>query len=152
MSEENGESPGVNPRVRRSVVIRHLLLSAALWVTYVLYWRIVLHRGVESEVAFALGLLGLFVILQIAFTQAWILHNRHLSQKHAGRRREQAAPPVTAATDFLGRVIEVFPVGGDLTRAPHIVVRVEETRKRFEVGMSFEEAERGKDALPGGAR
>ena len=47
------------PAVRRSATIRHLLLSAVLWFNYVLYWRVVLERGVDREAPVSLGLLGI---------------------------------------------------------------------------------------------
>ncbi|MEZ5065095.1 MAG: hypothetical protein R3B81_10195 [bacterium] len=116
---------------------RHLVLSVLLWITYVIYWRIVLSRGVEGEAAFAIGLLGLFVILQVAFTQAWIAHNRRISRRHASRRTERPRGAALPQHDFLGRVLRVEPGAGDLKSVPLVVVRIEDARneKRFETGL-----------------
>jgi hypothetical protein len=127
--------PGSRPRAQQ--VVRHLVLSIALWITYVLYWRVVLRRGVESEAAIALLLLGLFVILQILFTQAWILHNRMLARAHAGRRQARPMAPPALPTDFLGRRVEVVPAGTDLSTVPVVIIRSDETGKRYEAGIDL---------------
>lgn len=142
MNSPDPDRHGMVETPRRQLV-RHLILSILLWLTYVIYWRVVVARGVEREAALALGLLGLFVILQIAFTQAWIAHNRALARRHAGRRGARARMPMGPATDFLGRTIRVAPAETDLTTVPVVVVRVNDTEKRFEAGLSFgEEAAR----------
>ncbi|GJM43367.1 MAG: hypothetical protein DHS20C21_02090 [Gemmatimonadota bacterium] len=123
----------------RRQIVRHLVLSVLLWLTYVLYWRVVVARGVEREAALALGLLGLFVVLQVAFTQAWIAHNRALSQRHQGRRCVRRPAGAAAEEDFMGRKILVMPQGTDLTTVPVIVVRVNGVEKRFEAGLPLEE-------------
>jgi len=124
----------------RSSALRHVLFSLALWVTYVLYWKIVLDRGVDSAARFSLILLGLFIALQVLFTVGWIFHNDRLSRVHAGRRRARPAAGRNPAEDFLGRRIEAFPEGVDLTQAPVITIRVEEGVKRMEAGLTFDEA------------
>ncbi len=129
------EAPATRPRTQQ--VVRHLVLSVALWITYVLYWRVVLRRGVESEASLALLLLGLFVLLQILFTQAWILHNRRIARVHAGRRVERPAVPPMSPEDFLGRRVEVVPAGTDLTTVPVVVVRADEHGKRYEAGIEL---------------
>jgi hypothetical protein len=126
---------GTRPRTQQ--VVRHLILSIALWITYVLYWRVVLRRGVESEAAIALLLLGLFVILQILFTQAWILHNRMLARTHADRRQVRPVAAPMLPTDFLGRRVEVVPAGTDLTTVPVVIVRAGETDKRYEASIDL---------------
>ena len=68
----------------RSSAVRHVVFSIALWVTYVLYWKIVLDRGVDPAARFSLVLLGLFIALQVLFTIAWILHNDRIARVHAG--------------------------------------------------------------------
>jgi hypothetical protein len=124
-------------RVRRSLLLRHYALSALLWITYALYWRVVLHRGVEREARIAAILLGLFVLLQFLMTQGWIAHSRRLARRHEQRRRERpgAKPPRTA--DFLGRSLRAHPETADLTRVPVVIVRVEGGEKRFEAGLSL---------------
>jgi membrane protease YdiL (CAAX protease family) len=108
------------------------VLSVVFWITYVVYWRIVLRRGVEHEASLAFGLLALFAILQFAATQAWVTHNRRLARKHRGRRVVRQARPGDARTDFLGRSLRLFPAGMDLTTVPVIVVRTREREKWFE--------------------
>ena len=138
MKEETPERTPVEG-VRRSAVIRHVLLSVALWVTYALYWRVVLSRGVEREARLAGVLLGLFVLLQILSTAAWVLHNGQMARRHGTRRKERApVAPAAIEQDFLGRRLRTFPTDGDLRRVPVIVVRVEEGEKRFEAGMPLE--------------
>ena len=123
-------------RVRRSQAVRHVILSIGLWATYLLYWRIVLSRGVESDAGIAFVLLGLFVVVQVAAIQAWVLHNRRIARTHAGRRRSRIPAPALAGSDFHGRRIRVLPEGSDLRRVPMIVVTVdpETGEKRFETG------------------
>jgi hypothetical protein len=120
--------------------LRHVLLSLALWVTYILYWKIVLDRGVDSAARFSLVLLGLFVALQVLFTVGWILHNDRLARVHAGRRRARPPTTRTVEQDFLGRRIAAFPEGVDLTQAPVITIRIEDGLKRMETGLTFDEA------------
>jgi hypothetical protein len=127
------------PSHRRSAV-RHVLFSIALWATYVLYWKIVLDRGVDPAARFSLVLLGLFIALQILFTVGWILHNDRLSRVHAGRRRARPARIRRAEQDFLGRRVAAFPEGVDLTQAPVITIRIEGGMKRMEAGLAFDEA------------
>ena len=124
----------------RSSAVRHVVFSIALWATYVLYWKIVLDRGVDPAARFSLVLLGLFIALQVLFTIAWILHNDRIARVHAGRRRARPASARIVKQDFLGRHIAVFPEGVDLTQAPVITIRVEDGRKRMEAGMTFDEA------------
>jgi len=126
-------------RAGRTQVVRHVLLSAALWAAYVLYWRIVLSRGVEREASLAFGLLGLFIVLQVAATQAWVFHNRRLARHHAGRRRSRAPAPSAPTSDFHGRRIRVMPEGSDLRRVPMVIVAVDEEadEKRFETGFGL---------------
>jgi hypothetical protein len=119
---------------------RHVLFSLALWITYFLYWKIVLDRGVDSTARFSLILLGLFIALQVLFTIGWIFHNDRLSRVHAGRRRARPVGTRTVEQDFLGRRIEPFPEGVDLTQAPVITIRVEDGVKRMEAGLTFDEA------------
>jgi len=130
---------------RRSTAVRHLLLSAVLWATYVLYWRIVLSRGVEHEATLSLGLLGLFVVLQFLFTQAWIQHNRRLSSPRRNRRRARAEVDGPPPTDFLGRRLRAWPPNSDLTRTPYVLVRIDGEEKCFEAGLRLEPPD------PGGA-
>lgn len=122
---------------RRWPAVRHFLFSALLWLTYVLYWRVVLHRGIESEARLSAILLGLFVLLQGLLTAAWISHNRGLDRRHAGRRRTRPEAPPAPSSDFVGRTFEEFPTGSDLRNAPVVVVRIEEGRKRFEVALDL---------------
>lgn len=122
---------------RRWPAARHFLLSALMWLTYVFYWKVVLHRGIESEARLSGLLLGLFVLLQALATLAWVHHNRSLQRRHEGRRRERPAAPAAPTTDFVGRTLEEFPAGVDLRTAPVVVVRVEGQRKRFQVGMDL---------------
>jgi hypothetical protein len=124
-------------RAGRIPVLRHVILSVALWATYVLYWWIVVSRGLERDVRLAVGLLGLFIVLQVASTQAWILHNRRLARRHEGRRSRREAGPPAPGHDFLGRRILVWPEDTDLSRVPMVVVEIDDEKgeKRFSAGL-----------------
>ena len=135
MPNDRKRNSSPTPAVRRSTVAWHLVLSALLWVTYVLYWRVVLVRGVEREAGLSLLLLGLFIVVQIVFTQAWILHNRRLASPRRNRRRNRLAGRPAPEADFLGRRLRSWPEESDLTRAPWVVIRVEGEEKRFETGL-----------------
>lgn len=135
--------PGVSDQrpvtpARRWPAARHLLLSILLWLTYVLYWRVVLHRGIESEARLSGILLGLFVLLQGLSTLGWIAHNRRMEKRHHGRRRDRPAARPAPSSDFVGRTVEDYPAGADLRRAQVVVVRVDGDRKRFETGMPLD--------------
>jgi len=134
--------PGVSDQpvtpARRWPAARHLLLSILLWLTYVLYWRVVLHRGIESEARLSGILLGLFVLLQGLSTVGWIAHNQRLQKRHEGRRRERPRPARAPSRDFVGRALEEYPAGVDLRRAQVVVVRVEGDKKRFETGLPLD--------------
>lgn len=130
-------------RTPRSRWIRHLILSVVLWITYVVYWRVVLARGVEREATLALGLLGLFAILQFAATQAWVAHNRLLYRRHRDRREHRRARPSDVSTDFLGRTVHVVPHGTDLTSVPYLVVRTDAENKWIEAELRLGERAEG---------
>jgi hypothetical protein len=119
-------------QVPRGAAIRHLLLSAALWITYVVYWRVVLSRGISREAPLSFLILVVFALFQFLLTQGWIAHNRDLAIRHAGRRRRHPAVDGPAGSDFLGRDL-VLPAENDLRHAAHVIVRVEGDRKLFEV-------------------
>ena len=133
MAEVSDQQPKVTP-VRRSAAIRHFVFSAVLWITYVIYWRVVLVRGVEHEARLAGILLLLFLVLQFLLTQTWIAHNRSLARRHATRRQVRPASPPEEPQDFLGRDLQTFPSDSDLKRVPVVVVRVVGGEKRFEAG------------------
>jgi hypothetical protein len=122
------------------VLLRHLLFSVALWITFFIYWRIVFGRGVAAEARLSIALLGLFVALQLLLTLAWIEHNRAIAREHAGRRRERPTHANALTKDFLGRTLAPYPPTVDLTRAAVVTVRVEGDVKRFEAGLPLGEA------------
>ena len=134
--------PAPVARVRRSRVARHFVLSAAMWITYALYWRVVLGRGVEREARFAGILLGIFILLQVLLTQGWIAHNRRIERKHSQRRQLRPEAVPANGQDFLGRSVGAYPEDADLTRVPVVVVRVDGGVKRFEAGMVLPEPRR----------
>ncbi len=135
-------SPADSARVATppSTLLRHIVFSGVLWVTYVIYWRIVFGRGIGAEARLSVVILGLFVILQLLLTLAWIAHNRNLSRVHVGRRRERPAAAYTVTEDFLGRALAPYPPSVDLTRAAVVTVRVDGDVKRFEAGLPLGEA------------
>lgn len=139
---QQASDPAPVEKVRRSLVIRHFIFSAAMWVTYALYWRVVLGRGVEREARLAGLLLGVFVLLQILLTQGWIAHNRRVERKYRLRRQSRPRAAVSNGQDFLGRSVGTWPEDADLTRVPVVLVRVEGGVKRFEAGLAFEEPRR----------
>ena len=120
---------------RRWRTVSHFVLSAAMWATYALYWRVVLVRGVENEARLAGILLGIFLVLQTLLTESWITYNRELSRRHAQRRRDRPIALAGEGRDFVGRILHTFPEGGDLTRVPVVIVRVEGNEKVFEAGI-----------------
>ena len=134
MREVSDPQPN-EPHVSKGRAIRHFIFSAALWLTYVIYWRVVLVRGVEREARLAGILLVLFLVLQTLFTQTWIAHNRGLARRHAQRRRARPAQVAAQSQDFLGRDLRVLPSDSDLTRVPVVVVRVDGEEKWFEAGL-----------------
>ena len=139
--QPSADNPHLEPSsAHRPSALRHVVLSLVLWVTYVLYWKIVLGRGIDSAARFSLVLLGLFVALQVLFTVGWILHNDRLARVHAGRRRARPVIARTVEQDFLGRRIAAFPEGVDLTQAPVITIRIDDGVKRMEAGLTFDEA------------
>lgn len=139
MAEVSDQEPKVTP-VRRSAAIRHFILSAALWITYVIYWRVVLVRGVEHEARLAGILLLLFLVLQLLLTQTWIAHNRSLARRHATRRQIRPNAPPEDPHDFLGRDLQTLPSDSDLKRVPVVIVRVVGGEKRFEAGFPLGDA------------
>jgi hypothetical protein len=126
---------GPAPATRRPAAFRHLVLSTALWVTYALYWKVVLSRGVQREAPLSLAILGGFVLLQLLVTHAWIAHNRRLSTRHRDRRQSRPPADVPPESDFLARRLSAWPADSDLTRASCVVVRVVGPEKRFEAGL-----------------
>ena len=139
MTERPPAAPA--PATRRPAAFRHLVLSVALWVTYVLYWKIVLSRGVQREAPLSLGILGGFVLLQLLVTHAWIGHNRRIWRRD--RRRDRPPAESLPATDFLARRLSTWPPDSDLTRASCVVVRVVGPDKRFEAGLRLGSADAG---------
>ena len=124
----------------------HGVLSIVLWITFVFYWRIVLRRGVEQEVVWAVFVLGLFLIFQLATTYGWIQHNRRLSRKYRARRQERTTPPPFPVQDFHGKRIEAYPGGESLGAAAHVWIHSGEASKRFSAGFSLRDPSiEGKD-------
>lgn len=119
--------------------VRHALFSIALWITFVVYWNIVLGRGVAGEAGFTIVLLFFFVVLQVFSTLAWVAHNQGISERHQGRRRLHPVSPALTTRDFLGRLLQAYPEDTDLTTAPVVTVRVEGEVKRLETGLPFGE-------------
>ena len=134
MSEVSDHEPQVT-RVSRWRAIRHFVFSAALWITYAIYWRVVLGRGIEREARLAGILIVLFLVLQVLLTQTWVAHNRGLARRHGQRRRARPDAPVAESQDFLGRDLRVMPSDSDLTRVPVVVVRIAGDEKHFEAGL-----------------
>jgi hypothetical protein len=132
MNEPIAPPPSETPRVPRGAALRHLLLSIALWATYVIYWRVVLARGLAPEAPLSFLILALFALLQFGLTQGWIAHNRGLAHRHAGRRRRRALTQLPADEDFLGRHF-VLPSEAELRQAARVVVRLDGDQKVFEV-------------------
>ena len=97
----------------------------------------------KPMVMLSLALLGLFVLLQFLFTQAWILHNRRISAPSRDRRKQRTVAPAVPSHDFLGRRLSTWPLQSDLTRAPYVVVRVDAEEKRFEAGLYLDSAQSG---------
>jgi hypothetical protein len=128
------------PTSPRPAFLRHVLVSAALWVTYVVYWRIVLGRGVGAEARLSVVILGLFVVLQLLLTLAWIAHNRSIARDREGRRYRRPVSSDVMTQDFLGRTLQPYPPSVDLTRAAVVTVRVDGDVKRFEAGIPLGEA------------
>jgi hypothetical protein len=140
MAEHSPSTDPNEPPSSRSTLLRHVILSGALWVTFVVYWRIVLGRGVASEARLSIVILGLFIALQLLLTLAWVAHNRNVSRVHQGRRSGRPASTVRVTKDFLGRSLEPYPPTVDLTRAMVVTVRVDGNVKRFEAGLPLGEA------------
>lgn len=126
------EDPGRSPGVRGSTLARHVVFAAALWITYLLYWRVVLERGVGQEALISLGVVVLFVSGIYAGTHLWVVHNRRLSKTLEGRRASRPPARPLSLEDFVGRHLEL-PPDDDLRRASRVVVSVEGGRKHFRV-------------------
>lgn len=128
------------PSVPGGSALRHGLFSAALWITFVVYWNLVLGRGVGGEARTTVLILTLFIVLQTLLTIGWVAHNRRLARRFAGRRRARSAVSRRVTTDFLGRRLEFDPADFDLASAPVIRIRVDGEVKRFETRLALGEA------------
>ncbi len=120
--------------------LRHALFSAAMWITFAIYWNLVLGRGIGREARVTLVFLALFVLLQISFTLAWVGYNRGIARRFAGRRNRRPPAERRVEADFLGRRLEFDPPEFDLTTAPSIRIRVVGDVKRFETRLALGDA------------
>ncbi len=110
--------------------MRHLVLSAVLWLTYLTYWRVVLARGVGQEALISFGVLVFFIAGVWTGTRAWVDYNRRLARKLEGRRAERPPDRVAVAVDFHRRRIRVQS-GADLRHATRVIIHVEGDEKHF---------------------
>jgi hypothetical protein len=118
------------PRVRARTVVLHIVLSAALWITYFAYWNVVLKRGVGLEILVSLAVMTLFGLSTYGGTLWWVAHNRRLAQRAKGRRTGRPSAGDPPLEDFLGRRLEI-PPGDAIKLAPRIVIHVEGVTKHF---------------------
>jgi hypothetical protein len=102
----------------------HIASSAALWVVFVYYWRIVLRQPMNPDTRTALVILTALALLGIVYITAWIYHNLRIFRT-SDRRRKRRNVAWTAERDYLGRIL-VFERRETLERSNYIEVEMKD--------------------------
>lgn len=124
-----GTTPGILNTARGFRRVWHLLIAGAAWALFVRWWWIVLDRGVSpfQVTATVLFLIGSIVVV-VAVTGLWVLHNLRIAQKRP-RRRSTREMKLEWTRDRLGRPLVLAP---EMRTARLLTVRLHYDRKVYE--------------------
>lgn len=119
--------------------IYHSVVSIALWVLFVYYWRVVFNRELGYSTTTALLVLGGVLVAAYLSTAYWILHNLRLARRFSDRRTSRRPVERDFSTDFLGRWVRINTVTGEpkkkdfkaLRRASYIEIDVDSGEKHY---------------------
>lgn len=102
----------------------HITASAALWIVFVCYWRIVLRQPMNPDTRTALVVLAILTVLTIVYLTGWIHHNLRI-YRTSDRRRKRRSVVGSPDRDYLGRPL-VFESHDTLERSNYIEVHIKE--------------------------
>ncbi len=132
-------SPGLEPvpsPVRPPTVaspgrrVFHTLIAVAGWAVFAWWWWIVLHRVGRSEMRFT----GLFILVSlvvcVAVTGLWVMHNRMIFRRKGARTGVRDAK-LDYSHDPLGRAVTFEVPERALRNSPIVRILFEPDRKRY---------------------
>lgn len=108
----------------------HILIAGAGWVLFFYWWSIVLRRVSSQEVRFTALFIGISLVVVVAITLAWVIHNLSLFRRR-GPRTNVRRVDQDVRQDHLGRALQ-FEAGHESIRtAPTVRVIVDGGRKLY---------------------
>lgn len=114
----------------------HVAVATGGWALFLYWWWIVGHRTSRLEVESSAVFLGAALVVVVATTGFWVLHNRALFRRKGARTQVLPEPPVPVE-DALGLPV-VYEGGPDAMRASsHVrIIVVEDAGKRYKAARS----------------
>ena len=101
-SKSHAPTPRVASRGRR---VFHTLIALAGWALFVYWWWIVVHRVSLHEVRFTVLFVLVALVLCVAITGLWVLHNLSIFRRR-GQRTKVREATLDYSRDPLGRTAE----------------------------------------------
>ena len=126
-SKSHAPTPRVAGRGRR---VFHTLIALAGWALFVYWWWIVVHRVSLHEVQFTVLFVLVALVLCIAITGLWVLHNLSIFRRR-GQRTKVREATLDYSRDPLGRTVTFDAPPASLLEAPVVRVLVEDRTKSF---------------------
>ncbi len=125
------------PRVEATGVRRvaHVAVALAGWVLFAYWWRIVLQGVSRREVEFSAIFLVIALIVIVATTGFWVIHNLALFRRKGARLQPPAQAP-EPTNDALGRPLHFDGGLPALREAGFVRVVVEGDDKQYRAGRS----------------
>ena len=103
--------------------VLHVVVAILLWVVFVLYWRLVMARPMNSDTRVAVFALSLLCLAGIVYLTFWILHNKGIARRFKDRRRGRRRAFRDPIQDYLGRWV-IVDTPDELRQANYIEVEV----------------------------
>ena len=108
----------------------HTLITLAGWALFVYWWSVVVHRVSRHEVRFTVLFVLVSLVICVALTGLWVLHNRSIFRRKGPRTAVREAV-LDYSRDPLGRTVTFEASAEDLLRAPVVRVLIEYDRKQY---------------------
>lgn len=133
-------APSVRPRAETRTTpaeeasglrrVTHVVIAAAGWVLFLYWWWIVAQRTSRHQVESSALFLGVALVVIVATTGFWVLHNRAIFRRRGARTQFPPEAP-DATEDVLGQPL-AYDGGPEAMRAAgHVRIVVEDAGKRY---------------------
>ncbi len=111
----------------------HTVLAIAGWALFVYWWWLVFRRVGASEIRYTLLFVAIALVVIVALTVAWTLHNVWIFRRR-GARRSVRAVTEDFSHDTVGREVLMPTVPDICTVAAVVSVRVRHGAKIYATG------------------